>query len=482
MLEEIRYVTVAETVSRLSSFVVIPLLTRSLAPATFGTYKSIFLAVAVFLIVKGFVNGGPLLIKHVPEMDEEGRRTLIAGTTVLVAVAVTLGFSLLLGTAMTILFGRYFAGLEGFFLTNLPIIGAVFALVPAYNHGLKITRACDEFQLYSAGKLLREASFTLSIVVLVLTETITLGTALVAYFVTTAVAVVVLYWSLRRYVFVRPDFDVVFECLRHTSLPLAPNVVIKRATSQVPDAVVLAAFGPSVFAAWAVAFTFNSLFSLISKPLTQVLWPKISQRYAEDAPVGELLTQYYRVTSFIVVPAVVGATVLGPAIIREVFGPDYLYRSSVVAILVATFGLQVIDSLSSPIFVGSDQARYTTYVESGKAVIQLVFVLIGAFVFGSLAVIALGYLLRMVIGLCVSLWYQIRTTDLRRPNLTAAGLVLAANVVMGASVFSMGQYVTGPVSLFTAVGLGVLIYAGALYGSGALTEQDINLLRQFLRV
>jgi O-antigen/teichoic acid export membrane protein len=482
MIEDLRLTSIAEVVSRISSLLVIPLLTRELQPDGFGIYKSAFLVVSLFLLVRGFLSLEQIVLKHLPERSETDQAPLIVAAFAVMYGILVFGLGVLFFVSGTELFRTHFPEITPWLLDHRPLIALLFFLVPTFQFTLTLARSIDRFSLFSLAKSVREVLFTVTIAGLFFSTTITPQMAIATYVGMTAVATCILFVGLRDKISVEADFAGFWTQIREIAVPLLPNRLMKKFGGQVPDIIILSTFGLRTFASWSVLFTFSSLFSLVRQPLTNVLNPKINQRFANDRDIDEYLHQYYRVTVVISVPAIIGGGLLGTEIIRYVFGAEYILSRILVVIILASLSVQVIDALGGTIFVASGKAIYATYTRIISTTLLLVVVALGAFVFDSLVVVAMAYLLQNLCTLGLDLLYQSTIVDFISPDVGAVVRLLGSFAVLATVVFVTRPMVTDVVSLVGVVVLGATTYFLSLYVSGFVRSSDIRLVKRLIGV
>jgi O-antigen/teichoic acid export membrane protein len=482
MIEDLRLVSVSEVVSRISSLLVIPLLTRELQPDGFGIYKSAFLVVSLFLLVHGFLSLEQIVLKHLPERAKNDQAPLIVAVFVVMYSVLVFGLAILFFASGTELFRTHFPEITPWLLEHRPLIAFLFFLIPTFQFTLTLARSLDRFSLFSLAKSVREVLFTVVIAGLFFSTTITPQMALATYGGMTAAGTCILFVGLRDKLSVTADFSGLWTQIREIAVPLLPNRLMKKFGGQVPDIIILSVFGLSTFASWSVLFTFSSLFSLIRQPLTNVLNPKINQRFADDRPIDEYLYQYYRVTVVIAVPATIGGALLGTEIIRYVFGTEYILSQILVAVVLASLSVQVIDALGGTIFVASGKAIYATYTRIISTTLLLVVVAFGAFVLDSLVVVAMAYLLQNLCTLGLDLLYQSTIVDFTTPSPGVVVRLLGSFAVLATVVFVTRPMVTDIVSLVGVVVLGATAYFLSLYVSGFVRSSDIQLVKRLIGV
>jgi len=481
MLRDLRWVSVAEIFSRLASIVTVPLLTRALVPAEYGIYRAVFFALSVFFLVYGIASFETLLAKRLPEIERPEQAGLIAATALGLAALLGAAWLLLAVAVRLSLVAVVSPPLQSFLRANGLLVAGLFLALPLFRLVLAVCRGIDRFGRYSATKLVREGSFLAAVVWLFATGGLTVQTALLAMLGATGGALLVGVASVRTHLLAPPDVAALGEQFRAVSLPLVPKTVLKKVSGVVPDMVVLGAFGPPVFAAWSVLFAFNSAFQLVSGPFSQLLLPKISERRADGRALDPVVTRYYRLMGVVVAPAVVGGWLLGPEIVRQVFGASYFYGPAVTGVLITSIGVQTVNALSGDFFVGTGKSVYDTYSNGLYAAVLLGAVAAGGLV-GSLLVVVVGHLLANATSLAFSLWYQRSVVDLAPPSAVSLLQLAGSLLAMAGVVVAAEGLIGGIPTVLGVVCLGAVTYFATLHLLGFVSEDDVSLVRRFVGI
>lgn len=482
MLRDLRLVTIAETFSRVVSFVTVPLLTRALMPADYGLYKSTLLLFSVLLMTRGLLSPGLILEKRLPEISQWRQRQLVAASALalgcvlmLTVLALWLAVELSLVTLLSPSLQRF---VEGHFL----LVCVTLLSTPLYRFGQTALRGMDEFTYFSALTVGREAVFLVAVVGLFLTGTLTVVTVVMFLLLANSAAIIGEITLLRRWFIAIPDFAALATQIRTISIPLAPRILFKKARDIVPDAVVLSVFGAGIFGQWSLLFIFVSAFSLVTRPLSKILLPKLSGRLSRDEPIEGIVHRYYRLLGILIVPAIVGGWLLGPVLIQEVFGEKYYYGLAVTAVLITSFGIQSFNTLSGRFFIATNRSIYETYTQVFSAGILLSVAAVGAYLANSLVVVGFAFLLEQTAILAFSLWYQSQYVSTPSLSIKEVTKMMTALAALGSIVWLTRPLIS---DTFLAVGvvlLGAFVYFATLYVTGFFTDDDLDLFNRFITV
>lgn len=483
MLRDLRWVTVAETVTRLSSFVTVPILTNALLPARYGLYKSVFVAAGVVLIGQRLFGIGYLVQKRLPEIDaDSARQSLVSAVLVAQLSLVVFALACLYGASELSLLSLASAKLQTVVSTNFALV-VVLVLAKGFYQGLlPVLQGLEAFTAYSVFKLTRELVILAAVVALSATGGLTVVTAIAAFALTETGVVLLCAVRLRSALSSRPDFRALWEQFTNISLSLVPRAVTKVVGGRLPEVLVLAYLGEAVFASWTVVLALANVFQLFSKPFSQMLIPEISDRVNDGRPLDTLVEKFYKTMLLVCVPLVVGGTLVGTDLIRYFFGKEYGLPTATVAVFFIAFGIQTVDSLGGNLFIGTGETGRETVRFVTSMTVRLAFVVVGTVVFESLLVIGVGYVLENLVRFVVSVRYQrtlVSLPTLSPRDVTAYVAVLG---VMGVVVASADPYVTDLLTTVAVVLVGAVTYFLGILLSGLLSDDDLRLLRRLVGV
>lgn len=478
MLRELRSVSIAETFSRIASFITVPLLTKSLIPAKYGLYKSILLALSLVLILPGLANLEFLIQKYLPE-KQRGQKGVLSAASIVFFATVCLSTIVLFFLTILGVFSLISPQIQSFASQNKYLVVLLILTLPIYRFMTTIHRSLLKFRLYSIVKFIREFIFLTSIFVLFSTDILTVELAILSIVTANIIGMLASIPSISKEL-ATPDFNEFKRQFTRVSLPLVPRVIIKKISASGPDVIVLAAFGTGIFGKWSVIFVFATVMSMLSQPFSQVLLPKLSERFKQNEPFDPIITRYYRVLIILVMPAIIGGWMIGPNIIRELFGEEYLLSKTIVGILIISFGIQVINTLSGYFFVATDRSKYQIYHQSLGGVIRLTFAAIGALLLESLTVIAIGFVIEQVSKTSFAVWYQSKWVNFSTPGYHTIIKLVIPLCALSAFAFISREYIFNISSMLLIVSSNALVYFTTLHFTGFVSQKDKQILRRFV--
>lgn len=482
MLRDLRWVSLAEVLSRFGSVVTVPLLTRALVPADYGLYKSVFTAFSLFLVIEGVLNLDILLQKRVPERGDESRRSLLPAASLLALVALLVAVGILAVATVTELLTILSPAVQQFVAANFGIVAVLLVVTALHRLGFSVLKSTDAFTAYSVVRTVREL-FVLAVVVAgFLLDILTVERVLLIYIAANTLVVVTVFVRLRDRFLSPPAVSDLVTQLRAVSLPLAPKPFLKKAQSQLPDLLVLSAFGTTVFGQWSVVFALMGLIAVLNKPVTQLLLPKLSGRLDRGEPVGPIVITYYRLLLLLALPIAVGGALVGPQIIQHAFGAGYVPSAIVVVVLLIGFAVKPVAALSGYFYIATDRSELETMNSVLGAAVYFGGALLGTLVLDSLVIVAVAFTMQYVVRLVVSLAYQRRHVTFARPELPTVASVTLALAVMGGAVMLTKGRITGLLSLSAVIGGGAGVYFSVLWTTGFFSDRDVELLRRFIGV
>lgn len=193
---------------------------------------------------------------------------------------------------------------------------------------------------------------------------------------------------------------------------------------------------------------------------------------------GRLYEQTLEYTLLLYVPAAVGLVLVAEPTTRLIFGTDYLGSVVVIQIFAVYIVLQALVQITTDglDFLGRARMRAVAKGATSFANLLLNVVLIPPF---GIAGAAIATVITTSIYAALNLYIMHEEMTLRGRYLleTTATIAVIAGA-MGAVVFLAKPYITGLVTLFGVIGLGVLVWAALSVTVGPL---DLQLLYGFLR-
>lgn len=204
-----------------------------------------------------------------------------------------------------------------------------------------------------------------------------------------------------------------------------------------------------------------SLFIIIfSQAISTVIFPQISRWDAEEAidRIEATIPKALFPALLIVVPAFIGTVVLAKAILRLLFGPEFVVAWLVLIILVGEKIIQAIHVILGRCLQAVDRPDLAAYATIVAVFINLVLNIILIWHFGIVGA-ALATTISFAANTYLHAYYLRRFIDIRFPTHVAAWSVGAA-AVMGISVFWLKSQIAmdSMIDLVLIILFGVIVY------------------------
>jgi O-antigen/teichoic acid export membrane protein len=267
---------------------------------------------------------------------------------------------------------------------------------------------------------------------------------------------------------------------RYSSYTLL-SALIGYAINQADKLFTLAQQGLSRLAVYNVAIVAASFAGLAPYALTMVLLPTLSSLHAsgEKREMRQIVRQYSRYVSIIVIPIAVGFAAITDVALR-IFGPEYASGLMPSVIVSVTAGLTAVGAVYAAVLLAVGELRWYTLANLGglgslAAVVYLATPILG------LSGPALGRASLMILAALVYAYATLRSGFLEldvRAFLTA----VSSSVLMGAVVFFIlslfHTFLMKLVMLPIVVVIGALLYLVGLRVLKLLGAQDFEFIRE----
>jgi len=200
-------------------------------------------------------------------------------------------------------------------------------------------------------------------------------------------------------------------------------------------------------------------------------FPVMARLYHESREkLGEFMKYSLKVTALFGIPVAVGGTMLGPKIIRLVYGTSYVQSGPIFQILSWFAAINLTSFVLSYSLVACDRQHIYLKVMAGGALFNIAFNLLVVPYAGYYAS-ALALVLTEVATL---LWSYLIVKDLiKLPSLGSYTRLIAAAMVMVAALFALRKF---DIAILMVVA--VIAYFGAVFAFGGIKKSEIARIKE----
>jgi O-antigen/teichoic acid export membrane protein len=307
----------AEILAKAIAVFTLPLYTRHVSTAGYGTYNSLLTAVILFSILLRLGVGEAFVRFYFTDTDE-ARRTRIARTAT-ATVAWTTTLASLLAVAFASQLSRLLLGYSDAGLMYCAILGLwAFTNIEMAYAQLRVDERARTYMRASGANVAMTVVFTISLVVFA--EQGARG-LLLGNFGASAIVVLALWWVLRARVSLRVKLADL-RAMLHFGLPTVPADASVYALQVADRFYLLRGVGAGVAGEYAIAVQLATVVFVFVRGF-QYAWPPLAYSIDSDAEASRLyslVTTYFVLATGIVV---VGVALLGRWLVRLLAAPEY---------------------------------------------------------------------------------------------------------------------------------------------------------------
>ncbi len=307
----------AEILAKAIAVFTLPLYTRHVSTAGYGTYNSLLTAVILFSILLRLGVGEAFVRFYFTDADE-ARRTRIARTAT-ATVAWTTTLASLIAVVFAAQLSRLLLGYSDAGLMYCAILGLwAFTNIEMVYAQLRVDERARTYMRASGANVAMTVVFTISLVVFA--EQGARG-LLLGNFGASAIVVLALWWVLRARVSLRVKFADL-RAMLHFGLPTVPADASVYALQVADRFYLLRGVGAGVAGEYAIAVQLATVVFVFVRGF-QYAWPPLAYSIDSDAEASRL---YSLVTTYFVLATgvvVVGVALLGRWLVRLLAAPEY---------------------------------------------------------------------------------------------------------------------------------------------------------------
>lgn len=467
---------ILQVVSRLRGLILLPVIVNSMGTASYGVWTQSLVVVIVGSAVIGFQLPAAL-VRFVSGTSSQIRQRQTFIPMLLILALISTLVSILVASA-PMLAARIMFGDVGYASVGR-WIGLWIGFETILGLGLDLQRGRHRLKLYGVLKT-GVVLLQMVLIVAVVTTTKNLETAVISAVALNGIAaVVVVAAGLKEIGISWPGFGGLRPCIEF-SVPLVPSYYGAVVLSHADRMAIAWILGPEAVGVYAAAYSLARMVGEVFVPIKSTLLPTASRVWDSGAASKgrQLLEETLHYYSLLAIPALVGATLVGPQLIAVLASQ---IRVPTLGWIVMFLGLGfLLNNLQSIIAILFQLRRNTRPLGVSKVISSLAYVAIvtvavtGWGILGGAVATAFGYVLDLAITSHFA--RQVGRLPIPWTSILKAGLASTGMAVLVLLTLS-GR----PVSLAIAIASGVVSYSVFLLLLRGVGRREWRFLRSILR-
>jgi O-antigen/teichoic acid export membrane protein len=463
-----------QVLTNLSSFLLLPIITKSLGTYDYGLWAQINISVSLIspLALMGLSMG---LVRFLSsETEKEIIKEAVYSILFFVTISGLLASFLLYILAEPLaIFG--FKDLEAaYFIKAGSLLIFVNVLEPVSLYYFRVFRQIKKFAYFT---LIEAFGKLLFILVLLKMGYGLLGVIEATLLVQGVIILIAFLTIVSQIGFTIPRFTYIREYLQY-SLPLTPNTLVRWITESSDRYLVTYFLGLTSVGIYSAACSFGNLIQLLVSPLQLILFPELSKLYDEGKinEVETYMSHSLRYFFLVAVPAVFGLSALAKPLLIIFTTKDFLSGWFVIPVIAFSGLLAGIVQIFVNTLLIVKKTKVPTYINFAAAVLN---VLINLLLIPSVGIVGaalstlFSYFFMAILCTHISLKYL--KHDFYYPDIAKSILSSAAMYFFVSRFDILSIY-----KLFEVAGMGVLVYLFAMFLLGGFSDHELSLIKKYL--
>jgi O-antigen/teichoic acid export membrane protein len=463
-----------QVLANLSSFLLLPIITKSLGTYDYGLWAQINITVS---LISPFALMG-LSMGLVRFLSSETDKKIIKEAVYSILFFVTI--TGLLASFLLYMFAKPLAtfGFKDPGATYFIQAGSLLILLNVIEPvSLFYFRVFRQIKKFSYLTLFEAFGKLLLILVLLKMGSGLLGVIAATLLVQSIIILIAFLTIISQIGFVIPRFTYIREYLQY-SLPLTPNTIVRWITESSDRYLVTYFIGLTSVGIYSAACSFGNLIQLLVSPLQLMLFPELSKLYDEGKikEVETYMSHSLRYFLLVAVPAVFGLSALAKPLLIIFTTEDFLSGWFVIPVIAFSGLLAGIVQIFVNTLLIVKNTKVPTYISFAAAVLN---VLINLFLIPSLGIVGaalstlFSYFFMAILTMHISLKYfkhDFYFHDIAKSILSSVTMYF---LISHFEILTINE-------LLEVVGMGVLIYLFVLFLLGGFTDREIYLIKGYL--
>ncbi len=473
-VRDVGFIGIVQVLTSLSSFLILPILTKSLGTYDYGLWSQI--TISVYLISPLALMGLSMGLVRFLSSETDKEKIKEAFYSILFFVTIS-GF---LATFLLYIFAEPLAEFgfkdlqAAYFIKIGSLLILVNAIEPIVLYYFRVFRQINKFSSLTLIETFGKLVFSL---VLLKMGYGLLGVITATLFVQSIVILIAFLIIVSQIGFRIPRFTYITKYLQY-SLPLTPNSLVRWVTESSDRYLVTYFLGLTSVGIYSAACSFGSLIQLFVTPLQIILFPELSKLYDENKinEVEAYMSYSLRYFLLISVPAVIGISALAKPLLLIFTTEDFLSGWLVIPIIAFCGLLAGIVQIFTNTLLIVKKTKVPTYINFTAAVLNII---INFFLIPSLGIVGaalstlLSYFFMAILCTHMSLKYfkhDFYPYDISKSILSAVIMYLFVSNFEISSIYK----------LVGVAGIGVIVYLSSMFLLGGFSNQELSLVRKYL--
>jgi O-antigen/teichoic acid export membrane protein len=473
-VRDVGSIGIVQVLTNLSSFLILPILTKNLGTYDYGLWSQI--TISVYLISPLALMG--LSMGLIRFLSAETDKEIIKEAIYSILFFVTI--SGLLATFLLYIFAEPLAeyGFKdvqaAYFIKIGSLLILVSAIEPIVLYYFRVFRQINKFSFFTLIETFGKLVFSL---ILLKMGYGLLGVITATLFVQSIVILAAFLIIISQIGFKIPRFTYITKYLQY-SLPLTPNSLVRWITESSDRYLVTYFLGLTSVGIYSAACSFGSLIHLFVTPLQIILFPELSKLYDENKinEVEAYMSHSLRYFLLIAVPAFFGISALAKPLLIIFTTEDFVSGWLVIPIIAFSGLLAGIVQIFTNTLLIVKKTKVPTYISFTAAVLNI---LINFFLIPSLGIVGaafstlISYLLMAILCMHISLKYfkhEFYFFDISKSILSSVAMYF----------FISSFRISSISNLLELAGIGIIAYLFVMFLLGGFSNQELSLVKKYL--
>jgi len=471
---DVGLIEAVQILTNLSSFFLLPIITKSLGTYDYGLWAQINITVSLIspLALMGLSMSFVRFLSS--ETDKEKIREAVYSILFFVTVSGLLASFLLYMFAEPLATFGFKESEATYFIQAGSLLILLNVIEPITLFYFRVFRQIKKFSYFT---LVEAFGKLLFILVLLKMGYGLLGVIAAILLIQGAIILIAFLTIISQIGFVIPRFTYLREYLQF-SLPLTPNTLVRWVTESSDRYLVTYFLGLNSVGIYSAACSFGSLIQLFVSPLQLILLPELSKLYDENNIDEVIIYMSHSLRYFLLItlPAVFGLSALAKPLLSIFTTQDFLSGWLVIPIITLSGLLAGIVQIFVNTLLIVKKTEIPTYINFAAAILN---VLINLFLIPLIGIVGaaistlIAYFFMAILCTHMSLKYfkhDFYFHDIAKSVLSSVTMYF---FVSHFEILTIRE-------LFEVAGMGVLVYLFVMFMLGGFSDHELSLLKKYL--